>query len=81
MRGWVGRGKAGWGVWCAREVVGEEGKGGVGEVWRVYCWGEVVREVYLLLYLASKRKVRGMGMRWVDAEGKEVVGMGWREGR
>lgn len=60
-------GRAGWGVWCEREV------GGL--VVRVFCWGEVVRHFYLLLYVASKSKVRKLGLRWVDADGEVVVQM------
>lgn len=45
------------------------------EVVKVYCWGEVVGEIWLLLFMASKRKVKGVGARWVDAGGVAVVGM------
>ena len=47
---------------------------GLGAV-RVYCWGEIVEHIYLLLYVASSSKVRKHGLRWVDAEGKVVVKM------
>ncbi|MCJ1481650.1 hypothetical protein MMC06_001809 [Schaereria dolodes] len=42
---------------------------------KVYCWGEVVAHVYLVLFLASERRIRGMGARWVDARGDAVVRM------
>jgi hypothetical protein len=42
---------------------------------RVFCWGEVVRHVYLMLYVASKSKVRKLGLKWIDAEGEVVVQM------
>ena len=45
------------------------------EVAKIYCWGEVVREVWLVLFIASERKVLGSGARWIDAGGKEVVVM------
>ncbi|RMZ33063.1 hypothetical protein D0859_02799 [Hortaea werneckii] len=64
----------GWGLWCAREIHHGEGQGSLGTV-RVYCWGEVVKHVYLLLYTASQSKVRKMGLQWVDGEGKIVVQM------
>ncbi|KAI7307163.1 hypothetical protein KC315_g13876 [Hortaea werneckii] len=64
----------GWGLWCAREIHHGEGQGSLGTV-RVYCWGEVVKHVYLLLYTASQIKVRKMGLQWVDGEGKIVVQM------
>jgi len=42
---------------------------------RVFCWGEVVMHIYLLLYTASESQVRRLGLRWVDASGKAVVQM------
>ena len=75
---YIGGGRAGFGVRCFREnVVNEEGKeeGGGEEVAKIYCWGEVVGEVWLLLFLASDRKVIGAGAKWVDAGGEAVVVM------
>ncbi|OQO04204.1 hypothetical protein B0A48_10814 [Cryoendolithus antarcticus] len=66
----ISEGRVGWGVHCIREI-GESGQGMV----KVFCWGEVVMHVYLLLYAASKSKVSKMGLQWVDAEGKIVVQM------
>jgi hypothetical protein len=60
-------GRVGWGVWCVRELAELEV--------RVFCWGEVVRHVYLMLYVASKSKVRKLGLKWIDAEGEVVVQM------
>ena len=60
-------GRVGWGVWCARDPASLEV--------RVYCWGEVARHVYLMLYVASKSKVRKLGLTWVDADGDVVVQM------
>lgn len=62
-------GRVGWGVWCVREG------SPLALVVRVFCWGEVVRHVYLMLYVASKSKVRKLGLRWVDAGGEVVVQM------
>ncbi|KAL8746186.1 MAG: hypothetical protein Q9190_001769 [Brigantiaea leucoxantha] len=45
------------------------------EVVKVYCWGEVVREVWLLLLLGSGRGIKGRGARWIDAAGNVVVQM------
>lgn len=42
---------------------------------RVYCWGEVVQHVYLLLYVASNSKVRKSGLQWLDSQGTVVVQM------
>jgi hypothetical protein len=60
-------GRVGWGVWCTREMAALEV--------RVYCWGEVARHVYLMLYVASKSKVRKLGLKWIDADGEVVVQM------
>ncbi|KAL5347466.1 hypothetical protein ACLOAV_007778 [Pseudogymnoascus australis] len=87
LREYIGRGKAGWGVWCVREGGGahigegsEDGGqlqklGSEGEQWRIYCWGEIVSEVYLLLYLASSRRIRSAGACWYDGGGECVVTM------
>jgi hypothetical protein len=42
---------------------------------RVYAWGEVAMHIYLMLYLASERRVRGMGLRWVDSWEEVVIQM------
>ena len=39
----------------------------------VYCWGEVIEHVWLVLFLAGKHRVRGVGARWIDSAGKIVV--------
>ncbi|GAB7365149.1 hypothetical protein MBLNU230_g6237t1 [Neophaeotheca triangularis] len=74
LESFVGSGKAGWGVWCSREKAGIGGAG-EGGVLRVYCWGEVIEHVYLMLYVASKSRVRKAGLRWVDSGGEAVVVM------
>ncbi|KFY06660.1 hypothetical protein V492_07864 [Pseudogymnoascus sp. VKM F-4246] len=85
LREYIGRGKAGWGVWCVKDG-GRTGEGGEGErqlqrgasegeQWRIYCWGEIVSEVYLLIYLASSRRVRSAGACWFDGGGECVVTM------
>ncbi|PYH43875.1 uncharacterized protein BP01DRAFT_358065 [Aspergillus saccharolyticus JOP 1030-1] len=38
---------------------------------KVYAWGEVALHVYLLLFLASERRIRRMGAQWRD--GGDVV--------
>ena len=47
---------------------------------RVFCWGEVVKHVYLMLYVASKSKVRKLGLKWEDAGGEIVVRMRGEDG-
>lgn len=60
---------------CNRD--GDEGNRVVGaeEVVKVYCWGEVVGEVWILLYIGSDKKVRDVEAKWVDAGGVAVVVM------
>lgn len=74
----VAKGRAGWGVHMYRALWNgaEKEAEWKGEEWRVYCWGEIVGQVYLLLFLASSRKVRGLGATWVDGGGDVVVKMG-----
>jgi len=77
-------GKTGWGVWCTRIIRDDdetqefskhpEGDAGLGVV-HVYCWGQIIKHVYLMLYVASKSKIRKVGAVWVDADGQIVVRM------
>ncbi|EME49488.1 hypothetical protein DOTSEDRAFT_68300 [Dothistroma septosporum NZE10] len=46
---------------------------------RVYCWGEVVKHIYLLLYVSSNSKVRKLGLQWLDSQGKVVIQMPAKE--
>ncbi|MCJ1280530.1 hypothetical protein MMC21_008359 [Puttea exsequens] len=45
------------------------------EIARIYCWGEVVSEVWLVLWIASNRQIKGTGAKWMDARGEAVVVM------
>lgn len=68
----IGTGASGWGVSCSRD---EE------FTWlRVYCWGAIAGHIYLLVYLASERKISYAGVTWVDGEGADVISMGKRRG-
>lgn len=82
-------GKAGWGVRAFREVQpsppsGETlGQGGAGagerrrEEIKIYCWGEVVGHVWLMLFVCSERRVKRMeGVVWKEGSGRVVVRMG-----
>lgn len=66
----ITNGGPGWGIWCDRD----DSTDGLGVV-RVYCWGEVVKHTYLLLYVGSGSQIRKLGARWIDAEGVRVVQM------
>lgn len=59
------KGLAGWGTRCDRNPEFSE--------MRLWCFGHVVGHIYLLLYLASKRKVRYTGSTWIAGDGKPVI--------
>ncbi|KAL2829581.1 hypothetical protein BJY01DRAFT_123588 [Aspergillus pseudoustus] len=42
---------------------------------KVYAWGEIACHIYLLLFLASERRVRKMGAQWRDARDEVVIQM------
>ncbi|EMC93383.1 hypothetical protein BAUCODRAFT_125250 [Baudoinia panamericana UAMH 10762] len=83
----IASGNAGWGIWCVRELGREdEGEAAVETVGtlgnlKIFCWGEVIKHIYLMLYVASKSKVRRLGLQWCDAEEKVVVQMRCAEER
>ena len=63
-------GLVGWGTRCTRDKQ---------FTWiRLYCWGYVVEYMYLVVWVASKRRVRFTGASWIGAEGKSVVIIGAR---
>ncbi|CAI6332164.1 unnamed protein product [Periconia digitata] len=66
--GYVRSGRLGWGVGLYRDDTNFHGLGVV----RVYCWGEVVEHIWLLLWLCSKGRISNSGTQWLDA-GEEVV--------
>ena len=84
----IGRGKAGWNVWCVRELENKASAASDSsdkenkappvqeEVLRVFCWGEIIREVFLVLFVAgvNDKKNKGAGQaKWVDS-GQKIVG-------
>ncbi|EWC45983.1 hypothetical protein DRE_04776 [Drechslerella stenobrocha 248] len=53
-----------------------EGAGdNVGDILRLYCWGEVAVHVWVILYAISDRIVSELALRWVDAGGHVVIDM------
>lgn len=64
--GWIGEREKG-----EREMGKEDGEA-VGRV-KVYCYGEVVLEVYALLVLATHRRVKRCGAQWLDSNRRVVV--------
>lgn len=74
-------GRAGWGVWCVREPQNLS-QGEIVELHpprvehvKIYTWGEVVPHVYLLLFLASERRIKSMCAQWRDAKDDVVIQM------
>ncbi|KAL4736821.1 hypothetical protein BDV11DRAFT_7257 [Aspergillus similis] len=80
-------GRAGWGVWCILEewerdsdASGEDATSTKPIVaqsvcLKVYAWGEIASHIYLLLFLASERRVRKMGAQWRDGRDDVVIQM------
>ncbi|KAH6691615.1 hypothetical protein F5X68DRAFT_66495 [Plectosphaerella plurivora] len=65
LHNYLSKGYAGWGTRSVRD-----------ERWgwiRVWCFGHVVSHIYLLLYLASERKLKTQGAQWIDGEGRVVL--------
>lgn len=58
-------GLGGWGLWCRRDTLHQS--------IRLYCWGCVVKHAYLLLYLASGRRIKTTGAKWIDADGVSAI--------
>ena len=62
---WIRSGSAGWGVWCRRDESLD---------WiRTYCWGKIAGHMYLLLYLASVRRLKYMDIYWIGDDGEPKI--------
>ncbi|RDW74595.1 uncharacterized protein DSM5745_07257 [Aspergillus mulundensis] len=81
-------GRAGWGVWCILEdrnhnavktgtsTSTENAQFGAQALsLKVYAWGEIACQIYLLLFLASERRIRKMGAQWRDGSDEVVIQM------
>lgn len=85
LTAYISKGRAGWGVWYSREYKSNDLDTGSSkenkdpqamiEIVKVYCWGEVVREIWLLLWLASAGRVMKTRARWIDAQSETVLEM------
>lgn len=64
---YIGKDRVGWGVWCMRDEALKS--------IRVYCWGIIASHIYLLLFMASEGKIRGVGACWVDGDGEPIITM------
>ncbi|XMA17698.1 hypothetical protein WAI453_010489 [Rhynchosporium graminicola] len=63
----IGKNKSGWGVWCIRDEDFTS--------LRIYCWGIVVRHIYLLLLMASNNRIKKAGIRWIGGDGETIIQM------
>jgi hypothetical protein len=81
----IGEGKAGWGTWLTKSTEphhhSEGGEQDEPEEWRIYCFGEVMPDIWLLIYLSSLRKAVGLGACWVDGQGQVVARMAGSKGK
>jgi hypothetical protein len=77
LEGFVGKGKAGIGTSCKRNML-DDGSVELGPhsqlgVVRIYCWGELVKPLFLLAHLGSKGFTKKVGAQWISAATSEVV--------
>ena len=42
---------------------------------KVYCWGEIVGEIWNVLFIAGHRQIKGIGVCWIDADDNIVIRM------
>lgn len=79
-------GRAGWGIWCICEAdpgltpnlndASCPNSADICLTVRIYTWGETAAHIYLLLYLASERKIKRLpGMEWRDGKEEPVIRM------
>ena len=75
-------GRAGWGVWCICEVDADaeldthSHSADIPLAVKIYTWGEIAAHIYLLLYLASERKIKRVpDVEWRDGREEPVIRM------
>ncbi|KAE8311355.1 hypothetical protein BDV41DRAFT_344546 [Aspergillus transmontanensis] len=83
----IKEGRAGWGVWCILEDLPSAQlphntqepalrQMGIRQLTlKTYAWGEIASHIYLLLFLASERRIRKMGAQWRDSRDDVVIQM------
>ncbi|KAF7596153.1 hypothetical protein BBP40_003052 [Aspergillus hancockii] len=83
----IKEGRAGWGVWCILEDAPDaqlpyDPHGPTVRemnirplMLKTYAWGETASHIYLLLFLASERRVRKMSAQWRDGRDNVVIQM------
>lgn len=62
-------GRVGWGTTLHRDPLPDTSLGLI----RLYCWGEVVEHMWLLLWVCSQGNLIGSKTRWIDADGVAVL--------
>ncbi|CAE7000603.1 hypothetical protein CFE70_001029 [Pyrenophora teres f. teres 0-1] len=67
----IASGRLGWGVTLYREGGTSQSLGRV----KLYCWGEVVEHMWLVLWLFSRANVIGSKLKWFDADGNAIFEM------
>lgn len=67
MTAYLGQEGIGWGITCRRNANSTQV--------RLYCWGCIVGHMYLVLWLASKRRAKYAGMKWIAGNGGVVITM------
>ncbi|KAL1978360.1 hypothetical protein VTN31DRAFT_1219 [Thermomyces dupontii] len=79
--------RAGWGTWCIVEpesdidsttrdpVDDDDHRRHYRLSCKIYCWGEIVPHMYIVLLLATERRIKKMGAQWRDGADKVVVQM------
>ncbi|RAO67412.1 uncharacterized protein BHQ10_003424 [Talaromyces amestolkiae] len=79
IRDFLTEGRAGWGIWCLLEhnssAFSTSAESKIVNL-KLYTWGEVAPHLYLLLFLATERRIKKMkGVVWRDARDENVITM------
>ncbi|KUL89626.1 hypothetical protein ZTR_00431 [Talaromyces verruculosus] len=79
IRDFFTEGRAGWGIWCLLEHASSASSTSREPKivnLKLYTWGEVAPHLYLLLFLATERRIKRMkGVVWRDAKDESVIVM------
>lgn len=69
----ISGGAAGWSNWLEENIL--QGSDDRSHEMRLWCFGESAEALWNAIYLASKGRIVGAGMTWIDAEGKVFITM------
>jgi hypothetical protein len=77
LRDFFTEGRAGWGIWCLLEQ-DSSASSAIGNSkivnLKLYTWGEVAPHLYLLLFLATERRIKKInGVVWRDSRDESVI--------